>query len=339
MIARTGKADSFRQIWALGACVLVFAVLYFVMGYAAGYGKVVDGAVEFKRQALWQDMRMDYVRDEGEWGFGMFVPLAVAGLFWFRRREILATPVEPALKSGGLILLFGFLIYWAGYRGEQKYFGYAAGQILVLGTLLWFLGWGWFRKVFWLWALLGMMWPWRFLIERISAPLQLVMAKLTSAFLQLCGVGAVRSGSAVHTDTVDPVAGGFISMDIDVGCSGMRSLFALVMIGLIFAFLQVREEWKRWVLMACVPLVAVIGNFVRMLMLYGGSRMWGSKFAIGEEHDMSGFHMLAGLMVFVVALLLLGGMVEVLNKGSKYFRRAKVVRKQVVSDAAEGGAR
>lgn len=317
--------------WALGACALVFAVMYFVLGYASGYGQVEEGKVAFIRHPLWQDMRLDYRRDGGEWGFGLFVPIAVLGLFWYRRKDLLATPVRPAMVAGGLVLAFGFLLYWAGYRGEQKYFGYAAGQILVMGAILWFLGWAWYRKVFWLWVLLGMMWPWRFLIGRISSPLQLVMAKLTAGALKLFGVEAVSNGSAVHTDTMDPVTGAFISMDIDVACSGMRSLFSLIMIGLIFAFAQVKEEWKRWVLMACVPFVAIAGNFVRMLILYGGSRTWGTEFSIGPENKMSGFHMFAGLMVFVVGLLLLSALVEVLNQGSRYFRRSKVVRKQVVS--------
>jgi exosortase len=333
---RSGIA-AHRGPWIAGCvCLAVFLVLYLVTGYASGYGQIVDGHAVFIRRSLLALMRKDYRMDEGEWGFGYFVPLAAAGLFWFRREELLATPVRPALGWGAAVLVFGFVLYWAGYRGEQKYFGYAAGQILILGAILWFLGWTWFRKVFWLWALIGMMWPWRFLISRISSPLQLVMAKLTSAFLNLIGVGNVANGSAVMTETRDPVSGGFINMDIDVACSGMRSLFALVMIGLVFAFLRVRVEWKRWVLMAFVPLVAIAGNFVRMLLLYGGSRAWGTAFAIGkDEHHMSRYHMFAGLMVFVVALILLSILVEFLNHGLRVFRRAKVVRSRVTSAAPE----
>lgn len=316
-------------------CLGIFLGLYAWTGYSSGYGEVIDDNVVFNRTSLFSTMRADYKRDGGEWGFGYFVPLAAIGLFWFKRRELLSTPVKPAPVIGAAILVFAFLVYWAGYRGEQKYFGYAAGQLMILGGIFWFLGWPWFRKTFWLWVLIGMMWPWRFLIGRISAPLQLIMAELTAKFLGLFGIGTVRNGSAVMTDTRDPVTNAFINMDIDVACSGMRSLFALVMIGIVFAFLRLNTEWKRWVLMAFVPLVAIAGNFVRMLILYVGSRQWGSEFAIGKDHsDMSGYHLFAGLMVFVVALILLSIIVEILNNGFRIFSRSKVVRKQVTADNA-----
>ncbi|WP_200390863.1 exosortase/archaeosortase family protein [Roseibacillus ishigakijimensis] len=309
---------------------VLFALLFVMLSYSSGYGQVIDGEVRFIRKPLVTHIVKDYRLDGGEWSFGYFVPVAVAGLFWLRRKELLNTAVEPALVGGGAFLVFGFLFYWAGYRGEQKYFGYAAGQILVLGTILWFLGWRWFGKLFWLWMLLGMMWPWRFLIERVSAPLQLIMIKLTSWFLNVVGAGAVASGSSLSTSALDPVTGDPIALDVHAACSGMRSLFALVMIGLVFSFLRVKEEWKRWVLMACVPLVAVAGNFVRILMLFGGSAVWGTDFAVGEGHEMSTFHLVAGLMVFVVALVLLSLMVAVMEGGwQKVFKRSKVVRREV----------
>lgn len=318
-----------------GACVLVFATFLFlfaILEYSSGYGTVTDGRVTYLRDDLAYHMRQDYGRDGGEWSFGYFVPVAVVALIWFRRKDLFKTPVEPALWMGGLISLFALAFYWAGYRGEQKYFGYAAGQILVLGAILWFLGWAWLRKIFWLWVLLGMMWPWRFLIGRISAPLQMAMVNLTSGFMNLIGVDAVASGSSLSTASLDPVTSLPISLDVDVACSGMRSLFALVMIGIVFAFLRVKDEWKRWVLMACVPVVAILGNFVRMLMLYGGSVAWGTEIAIGENHEMSAFHMLAGLMVFVVALVLMSTLVAIFEGGwKKFFSRRKVVVRKVES--------
>lgn len=321
-----------RSAWiSFASCCLVFSFLYFFFGFASGYGQSVNGEILFIRRSLFADMQLDYSRDGGEWNFGYFVPFAVVVLFWIRRREFLTIPARPSLLFGGLILCFGFFLYWAGFRGEQKYFGYAAGQILVCGTIIWFLGWVWFQRVFWLWALLGMMWPWRFLIEPISNPLQKLLASSTAAFLKFFNIGAVASGSSVGTDTPDPVSGNFINLDIDVACSGMRSLFALVMIGMVFAFLRVKDEWKRWVLMLCVPFIAVAGNFVRMLLLYGGSRVWGTGFAIGKEQQMSPYHMLAGLAVFGVALVLMTLLVDVLEKGKRFFKRRKAVKKSVVT--------
>lgn len=312
------------------AVAAVFLGMFVALGYSSGYGQVVEGEVIFLRSSLLSHMRADYTRDGGEWSFGYFVPFAVGALFWFRRKELLAVEIKPAVCTGGLVLFAGFVLFWAGYRGEQKYFGYAAGQILVLGAILWFLGWAWFRQVFWLWVLFGMMWPWRFLIGRISAPLQMAMVKLTSGFMNLIGVDAVASGSSLSTASLDPVASLPISLDVDVACSGMRSLFALVMIGIVFAFLRVKDEWKRWVLMAFVPVVAILGNFVRMLMLYGGSVVWGTEIAIGRNHEMSAFHMLAGLMVFVVALILMSALVAILEGGwKKFLSRRKVVVRQV----------
>jgi len=319
-----------KKTW-LGALSIfsVFLVLFIFIGYASGYGRVVNNEVVFIRATLSKIMVADFARDGGEWSFGYVVPVAVAVLFWFKRKTLTKLEIIPAYKVGGIILCFGFLLYWAGYRGEQKYFGYAAGQVLALGCIFWFLGWAWFRNIFWLWVLFGMMWPWRFLIERVSAPLQLIMVKTTTAFLDFFGVGAVASGSGILTDTKDPISGRFINMDVDVACSGMRSLFAMVMIGIIVAFVALKIEWKRWVLMAFVPIVAVFANFVRMLLLYFGSRFWGTEFAIGPENEMSTYHLFAGLVVFVVALILLLLLVAALEGSTNLFRRKKVVSRKV----------
>ena len=314
----------------IGLTLLSLILLFCFVGYSSGYGQIADGNVIFIRKPLLFHVTQDYSRDGGEWSFGYFVPIAVGALFLFRRQELLKTTVRPGTLVGGFVCCFALLLYWAGYRGEQKYFGYAAGQLLALGAVLWFLGLPWFRKVFWLWVLLGMMWPWRFLIGRISAPLQLMMVKFTSGFMQLIGVDAAASGSSLSTTSIDPVTSLPISLDVDVACSGMRSLFALTMIGLVFAFLRINKEWQRWVLMAFVPVVAILGNFVRMLMLYFGSVLWGTEVAIGKNHEVSIFHMLAGLMVFVVALVLMSALVAGFEGGwSKVFKRRKVVVRSV----------
>ena len=96
----------------------------------------------------------------------------------------------------------------------------------------------------------------------------------------------------------------------------------------VFAAFALRSEWHRWVLMATIPLVAVAGNFVRMLMLYFGSKFFGTTFAIGEgEGNESFYHIASGLVVFVVALTMLSAFVEILKKIMNFWSLAIFCRR------------
>lgn len=314
-----------REDWAgvkLTAVVLVFSWLFFVQGYATGYFEA--------RDPLFKDVLQGFKRDGGEWSFGYFVPVIVAVLAWLKRDELLTIPVKPAYGTGFAVLLVGFLFYFGGFKANVTYGGYLAMQVLLAGACLWFLGVKWFFKTFWLWCLFGMMWPNVFLIQPVSLPLREVMVVLTSLFLNLTGVEALRSGMSILTSTPDPVTGTAISLEIGEGCSGLRSLFALVMIGFIFAAFALKDEWKRWLLMASIPLVAIVGNFVRMLLLYYGARFFGSEFAIGTgEGNESSFHIGSGVVVFIVALVLLTFFVEILNNGFRNVLRRKKIQRTV----------
>jgi len=307
---------------------ITIIVLLFAQGYAGGYGQVVDGELDVSfRRSLGVNMMMDYKKDDGAWSFGYFVPICVLGVAWVRRREWSDVVYKPANISGLAIMLFALVVYWMGYLGHQKYLGYFALQILVLGSIVWFAGWQCMKKLFWCWALFGMMWPWRLLIEKVSTSLQFLMAKVTTAFLNLTTEGAVQNGSAVLAKQKDYVNHVPISLDIDVACSGMRSLFALILIGLIFVNISFNKEWKRWLFIPFIPIIAIASNFVRMLMLYYGNLFFGAEFAIGKgEGEESAYHIISGLVVFCVALFLMILLSDVINKGKINFKKKHVRR-------------
>ena len=95
-----------------------------------------------------------------------------------------------------------------------------------------------------------------------------------------------------------------MTLKIDGPCSGMNTLFALMFIALLFAHHQQPTLVRRSLLFALSIPLAIIGNMVRIGMLIAGCRLFGQDFAVGNhENEMSSFHLLAGLAVFVVAFI------------------------------------
>jgi len=98
------------------------------------------------------------------------------------------------------------------------------------------------------------------------------------------------------------------ALDVANPCSGIRSLFALMMVSALYGQLTLEKAWQKWAMFLISPALAVAGNFARMLMLTFGTILLGSGVAIGTEENPTTYHMAAGFFVFVVAL---GGMVAV----------------------------
>ncbi len=306
--------------------VVVSAYLFLIFGYSSGY--------EFERASIWDNMRNGYKRENAEWAFGYFVPPAVLILLWVTRNRFAGVPITHR-GLGLVVILFACVIFFAGYKANQKYVGYVAGQFLVAGMVLWFFGLAQFKRGFWLWVLFGLTWPWIFLIEPVSVPLRMVMTKMTAGFLGLIGEDIVREGTTIMSSpTPDLDAGERFSLKVAAACSGLRSLFALSMVSLLYGYLSLQRTWQRFVLLVSALPFAVLGNFVRMILLYIGTLMFGSEFAIGEgEHDPSAYHIGAGIVVFIVALGCMMILVQILKHGPAALKRRRAVVRNVEGQA------
>ncbi|MFV1993786.1 MAG: exosortase/archaeosortase family protein [Verrucomicrobiales bacterium] len=315
--------ERFRGSWMrylpLVACAAVLVYLCMFFPYAAGYrGTRVSLLVSVRKLWAFPD-----------WQHGMLVPFIVVGLLVYKWKEIFTDPARGS--AWGLpVLALGFFTYWVGFKANVYYFGFGAVQILLAGLILWFLGLAYFKRLFFFWCFFAFSWPLFFLTDTLAFKLRFVMIQLSSGFLRLVGVENMRSGTSIQS-LGDPSAGlaqgDLFALDIADPCSGIRSLFALLMVSALWGYLTLDKPWQRWALFFSAAPLAVLGNFIRVLLLVFGSLVLGEDIAVGQDGGASGFHFMAGIAVFVTAL---GGMVAIgrfLKSGTNAFRSREVVRR------------
>lgn len=278
----------------------IFGVFYAFVKYTTGYGQT-RGTIFTAVYAQWQ---------LEEWGHCMMVPFAAGLIVFLDRAKLLTLPMVGA-ASGFWILCCGFFLYWFGFKADNIYFSYAAAQILLAGLIVWFGGWGWMRELSFPWLFLIFMWPLLFLENFISFPLRMLVSHAGVVILNLTGTPAILNGTGILS-AADPLLhiaqGERFAVDVALPCSGMRSLFALLMVSSLYGYFSIKGAWGRLTLfLVSIPL-AIAGNICRIVMLTVGTMIMGSERAIGSLEHPSFFHMLAGYVVFLVAL---GGMVLV----------------------------
>ena len=239
-----------------------------------------------------------------DWQHCYLVPFAVVGMVWFER-ENLPTAEFTRSWAGLAVTVFGFFVYWVGYRADNIFLAYASFQILTGGLILWLLGWEWAKALFIPWAFLVFLYPLTFLDNLIAFPLRMVMSEASVHVLNLFGFGCIKSGTAILSapDSLAGLrAGARFSVDVADPCSGIRSLFALMMVSALYGYFTQQGAWRKAVLfLSSIPL-AIAGNLARITMLTIGTIALGPAIAIGTLEKPTFFHMLAGYAVFAVAL-------------------------------------
>ena len=289
------------ELGVAGVCALAALwLLYAWNPYAYGYGSSLVTVLHFAN-VLWQGE---------DWQHCYLVPFAVAGMVWFERKNL---PDAEFTKSwaGLAAIVFGFFVYWVGYRADNIFIAYASFQILVGGLVLWLLGWKWAKALFIPWAFLVFMYPLTFLDNLIAFPLRMVMSEASVHVLNVFGIGCIKSGTAILSapDQLAGLrAGARFSVDVADPCSGIRSLFALMMVSALYGYFTQEGTWRKAILfLSSIPL-AIAGNLARIVMLTIGTIAMGPAVAIGTLEKPTFFHMMAGYVVFAVAL---GGMLGI----------------------------
>lgn len=293
------------NIFAALTAVGVFYALFALFPYASGYGSARVNMFKF----------MAFVWKDPEWEHCWLVPLAVIGLVYYRRKDLSVLPVKGSMP-GLAALLAVFFIYWLGYLADNIYIGYASLLGFVAATVLWMLGWQWLKALSFPTAFLVFMLPLPFMDNLLAFPLRILMSSVSVGSLNFVGLSCLQSGTAIVSApdfAAGLAAGQRFAVDVADPCSGIRSLFALMMVSAIYGYIAMDRPWKKWVVfLSSIPL-AVAGNFARIIMLTIGTITLGADKAIGSLEHPTTFHMASGFLVFAVALagmLLLGSALQ-----------------------------
>jgi exosortase len=147
-------------------------------------------------------------------------------------------------------------------------------------------------------------------MNSLALPLQLQASQFGAALLEARHVPVMLSGNIIHLPGR--------TLFITEACSGLRSLTALLSLGVLIGGLWLKYPITRVLLLALSLPVAVFLNGIRVFLT--GYLVFFVSPAMGE-----GFmHMTEGWLIFVVAFLILGGISFVLlqaEEGYAFLRR------------------
>jgi len=235
---------------------------------------------------------------------GNFIPFLVVGLFWWKRRELLALPLKP-WWPGLLILLAALMLHVAGFAVQQPYLSIAAlfAGIYGLTGLAW--GRAWLRNSLFPFFLFMFSVPLGQRGESITFPLRQLVSWLSEKTAHVLGIDVIRVG----TQLFDPT--GNYGFDVAAPCSGMRSLIAIFLLATIYGFFVFRSPWKRLLLIALALPFAVLGNLARMMIIIGAAEIGGQPWGVYvHEGGPLGIISLIPYLPAMIGLLLAGRWLE-----------------------------
>lgn len=263
-MGRLAAVLNLPQRWVVGALLLFYAPT--IVDLARGY----------------------WLNDEQS--YSPLVALAVFYLFWSLRNAIAQS--TPRFGLGIALLLPGLMFYVLGR--SQGLMAFEAGSALpvitgiVLATggtaalrTLWF-------PIFYLVFLIPL--PNMF-VDAVTGPLKIMASNLAESLLYAFDYPIARSGVTLTI--------GKYQLLVADACSGLRSIFSLFALGLIYLHLQQRRNLlHNTALILCILPIALLANTLRVLVLVLVIFHHGEQVGLGVVHGLS------GLVTFVMALLI-----------------------------------
>jgi exosortase len=201
---------------------------------------------------------------------GLLIPFLVIGLFWWKRKELLALPLK-IWWPGMLIFLGALLLQIFSFLIQQQSLSMAALFLGLFGLMG--LAWGpaWLRHSFFPFWLFIFSIPLGQHGQVITFPLQRLVSWSTEQCAHLLGVDVIRVGTLLY----DPA--GTYAYEVAAACSGIRSLVAIFLLATVIAFIYLRSPWSRLLLMALAAPFSVLGNVLRMVMIILTASVGGQK--------------------------------------------------------------
>ena len=248
----------------------IAATFFFFYGYLRLYSGLPIGTW------AWLRYLPEYNQEHSK-----LIPAILLFLLWYHREALAAAPKRGS--NWGLLLIgIGIVLYVVAARALQARLAIAALPFLFSGVLLFLWGKPVTRILLFASVMLVFLTPLG-AIEQMSFRLQFVITGIVEKLSGLIGIQVFTVGTTLRA--VD----GSWGFDISEGCSGIRSLIAMVMITGLYVHIVEKQLWKKVTIFSLSVLFAIIGNAGRIFTIIIIAKLGFPEFAGGLYHDYSGF--------------------------------------------------
>lgn len=253
--------------------------------------------------ALYYPILQGLVADWGvneDYSHGYFIPFLTAYFIYIWRKKLVKLEINP--NSLGLIFVgMGLVQLIVGKVGSEFFIQRTSMIPVLLGGVLYLLGWDFLKKLFYPICYLLFMIPLPAIIwNKIAFPMQLFASGITENVVSFIGIPIYREGNVLHLAET--------TLEVVAACSGLRSLMTMFALAGALAFLSSVPHWKKWILFFSAAPIAVVANITRLTGTAILASFFGSEVAHGFLHDFS------GMVVFIIGLSMLIGVNSILSK-------------------------
>jgi exosortase len=218
----------------------------------------------------------------------LLLPFVSLFLLWRVREQWQRTSVAPS-NLGLLVMLGSIGLLFLGELGAELFLTRVSLLGFLAGLLLFFLGWNHLRLAAFPLGILFLAVPLPAIIfYQITFPLQLLASRLATGMLHLFQVPVLRDGNVILLPN--------IALEVVEACSGIRSLFTLLTLTILYGyFFEPRMILRVLLVTFAVPLAL----FCNALRIMGTGLLTQYVDPAAAE---SFFHSFSGWFVFIVAL-------------------------------------
>jgi exosortase len=219
---------------------------------------------------------------------GFLVPAFALFLVWEDRHRLATLRLKPSWW-GLVILLFALLALAVGAASSGEFFLPRISLLLLIaGLVVFFAGWRFLLALSFPLLFLLLMIPSTTLYSHLTMPMQLFASKMACFLLNMAGIPAGREGNVILL----PAA----RMEVAEACSGIRSLFSLLTLAIIYSYLLEKKLRVRVLLVLAAIPISVIANAVRVATTGVLIQHWGINSVEGT------FHLFCGWLIFIASM-------------------------------------
>ena len=303
-----------RVLWGPIAVVAAALAWFFLFEHRFGPSRSMS-AFEW----LWSAWN-----EENDFEHGPLFPLIIGGLIVWRFKDLKRAATDGSMW-GLLAAAAGVFFYLIACRTLQPRIALGGLPFLLWGASLYFWGWGVARMLlfpfFFFWLAIPL--P---SFQQATNQLQLFAVSMAHNGASLFGVQTIVNGTQISS-----AHGNWEPLEIAAGCSGIRSLMALLMISGAWAYAAHNLAlWKRVTLFLAAFPLAILGNSLRVTSIFVIAEYGDEVWARSTWHDWSGL-----LLFYPFSLFLLLVLHSILEGGLPWKNRSRREVRRVIVSAGE----